>query len=221
MSGNLCPSKSTCYIGNLPFSLTNNDLHKILEKYGKVVKVTTVKDRDSHRSTGVAFALYLERESAHRCVRALNHKELFGRTLKCNIANDNGRATEFIRRKFYIDKTRCYECGEFGHMSYNCPKNMLGDRILEKKKKKKRFRKNYDTDEEVTDEEEEDEDPGEDPKLESLSAAIQYQQEKMEEEEYRMKVVTGEYGESSETMEKKKRYKKSEYFSDEEEVEDT
>lgn len=35
-----------------------------------------------------------------------------------------------------------------------------------------------------------------------------------------MKVVTGEYGESSQTM-KRKRYKKSEYLSDDEEVEDS
>ena len=36
---------------------------------------------------------------------------MFGRTLKCNIAKDNGRTTEFIRRKEYKDKSKCYECG--------------------------------------------------------------------------------------------------------------
>ena len=37
--------------------------------------------------------------------------QMFGRTIKCCIANDNGRATEFIRRKYYPDKSQCYECG--------------------------------------------------------------------------------------------------------------
>ncbi|GFV15096.1 hypothetical protein TNCV_1743111 [Trichonephila clavipes] len=220
MSGGFCPSKSTVYISNLPFTLTNNDLHKLLEKYGKVVKVTSVKDRFTHRSKGVAFVLFLDREGAHKCVRAMNQRELFGRTIKCSIAKDNGRAAEFIKRKYYKDKSQCYECGEEGHLSYCCPMNTLGDRTVEKKeKKRKKFYKEeeeeeyHDSDEESQEQEEQD--------VESLSAAIKFQQEKMEEEEYRLKVATGEYGTTSGTAStKKKIYKKSDYFSDEEEVED-
>ncbi len=37
--------------------------------------------------------------------------QMFGRTLKCSIAKDNGRAADYIRRKVYKDKSRCYECG--------------------------------------------------------------------------------------------------------------
>lgn len=36
---------------------------------------------------------------------------MFGRIIKCNIVKDNGRIIEFIKRKNYFDKFKCYECG--------------------------------------------------------------------------------------------------------------
>ncbi|XP_056133617.1 zinc finger CCHC-type and RNA-binding motif-containing protein 1 isoform X3 [Lampris incognitus] len=174
MSGGLAPSKSTVYVSNLPFSLTNNDLHKLFTKYGKVVKVTIVKDKDTRRSKGVAFVLFLDKESAHNCARTLNNKQLFGRTVKASIAIDNGRATEFIRRRNYTDKSKCYECGDTGHLSYACPKNMLGEREPPKKKEKKK-KKKVQQPEQVEEEESEEEEEGEDPALDSLSQAIAFQ----------------------------------------------
>ncbi|XP_061922549.1 zinc finger CCHC-type and RNA-binding motif-containing protein 1 [Entelurus aequoreus] len=185
MSGGLAPSKSTVYVSNLPFSLTNNDLHKLFTKYGKVVKVTIVKDKDTHRSKGVAFVLFLDRESAHNCARAVNNKQLFGRTVKASIAIDNGRAADFIRRRNYTDKSRCYECGDGGHMSYACPKNMLGEREPPKKKEKKKKKKGQQP--QHVEEEDESEDEGEDPALDSLSQAIAFEQARIEEEEQQRK----------------------------------
>ena len=60
----------------------------------------------TRESKGVAFVLYVDRGSAHKAIVALNRKELFGRTIKCTVARDNGRAAEFIRRKTYKDKSR-------------------------------------------------------------------------------------------------------------------
>ena len=65
-----------------------------------------MRDKVSRESKGVAFVLYVDRTSAHKAILALNRKELFGRTIKCSVARDNGRAAEFIRRKTYKDKTR-------------------------------------------------------------------------------------------------------------------
>ena len=41
----------------------------------------------------------------------VNLVQMFERTINCTIAKDNGRAPEFIRRKEYKDKSKCYECG--------------------------------------------------------------------------------------------------------------
>ncbi|OWF51639.1 zinc finger CCHC-type and RNA-binding motif-containing protein 1-like [Mizuhopecten yessoensis] len=220
MSGGLAPSKSTIYVSNLPFSLTNNDLHKIFEKYGKIAKVTIMSDRVTRRSKGVAFVLFVERDSAHKASHALNNTTMFGRTIRCNIAKDNGRTTEFIKRKDYPDKSRCYECGEEGHLSYKCPKNLLGERQPPPKKDKK---KKKDQEEEGQGEEEENDDDEEDnmpdPALDSLAATINYQRQQMESE------VARRYGETSLNFNdidepKRKKYKKDAYFSDEEEVDE-
>ncbi|CAH3166056.1 unnamed protein product [Porites evermanni] len=211
MSGGLAPSKSTVYVGNLPYSLTNNDLHKIFEKYGKVVKVTILRDKDTRESKGVAFVLFLDRQMAHKAVTAINRKQMFGRTIKCCIANDNGRATEFIRRKNYPDKSTCYECGDYGHLSYQCPKNMLGDREPPPKKQKKRKKQEQRDDEE--EEEEEEEDGGEDPYEFSLSAVIDECARMSSREDSNN---PGASSSSEGTNSRKRKIVKNSYFSDEE-----
>ncbi|XP_068611287.1 zinc finger CCHC-type and RNA-binding motif-containing protein 1 isoform X1 [Brachionichthys hirsutus] len=216
MSGGLAPSKSTVYVSNLPFSLTNNDLHKLFTKYGQVVKVTIVKDKDTRQSKGVAFVLFLDRESARNCVRAVNNKQLFGRTVKASIAVDNGRATEFIRRRSYTDKSKCYECGDTGHLSYACPKNILGEREPPKKKEKKKKNKKAQQPEHV-EEENESEEEGEDPTLDSLSQAIAFQQAHVEQEQHKRSQADAA---STSSDSRKPRIKKSAYFSDEEELSD-
>ncbi|KAK9678544.1 hypothetical protein RND81_11G218300 [Saponaria officinalis] len=133
----LAPSKSTVYVSNLDFSLTNSDLFTIFSTFGKVARVTVLKDRATRRSRGVAFVLFVSRDDAVSAANQMNGKVLNGRTLTASIAADNGRAPEFIRRRVYKDKSRCYECGEEGHLSYECPRNQLGKR--ERPVPKRRF----------------------------------------------------------------------------------
>lgn len=127
-SGGLAPSKSTVYVSNIDYNLTNSDLHIIFSTFGKVAKVTVVKDRATRQSKGVAFVLFVNRDDAVKAAKGMDKKILNGRTLHASIAADNGRASEFIRKKVYKDKSRCYECGDEGHLSYECPKNFLGPR---------------------------------------------------------------------------------------------
>ncbi|TGZ52302.1 hypothetical protein CRM22_010656 [Opisthorchis felineus] len=223
MSGGLAPSKSTVYISNLPFSLTNNDLHQILSPYGRVVRVTIVKDRESRKSKGIAFALFLGRNDARQCASQLNNTKLFGRTLKASIAKDNGRAAEFIRRREYPNKSRCYECGEFGHLSYKCSKNALGERVPPTKKRKDRkksdskhprgsglgaepYQGTNSADDDVDEEEE-----GEEPGLDSWSAAVNYQTNLLSQSSSTSSVLEPN---------RRRRIRQDTYFSDEEELDE-
>lgn len=127
-SGGLAPSKSTLYVSNLDFSLTNSDINTLFSTFGKVARVTVLKDRFTRQSRGVAFIQYVSRDDAQKAAREMNRKILNGRTLTASIAADNGRAPEFIKKRVYKDKSRCYECGGGGHLSYECPRNQLGPR---------------------------------------------------------------------------------------------
>lgn len=44
MSSEHAPSQSTVYLSNIPFNLTNNDIHKLFDEYGKVVKYDLKKN---------------------------------------------------------------------------------------------------------------------------------------------------------------------------------
>ncbi|KYN20415.1 PREDICTED: zinc finger CCHC-type and RNA-binding motif-containing protein 1-like [Trachymyrmex cornetzi] len=224
MNGRIAPSKSTVYVSNLPYSFTNNDIHQLLESYGKIVKVTIMKDKVTRRSRGVAFVQFLRIDEAVSCAKRLNNTKVYGRSVKSSIAIDNGRSTEFLRRRDYPDKSRCYECGQEGHLSYRCNNNALGPRVEPRKKIRMRKRKlgyqstcntSYFDSDSASDEatkrrhlDDVNDIIEEEP--ETLSAVIALEQRRTEMERRK----TDGY-DRKETV-SKKRYKKNNYFSDEE-----
>jgi len=137
MSHSATKTETTVYVSNLPYSLTNNDLHKIFQVHGKIVKVTVLKDKRNRISRGVAFIQFQRLEDAITCTEAVHNKEMYGRTLRATLAKDNGRSGEFSKRRTYTAELRCFECGSEGHVSYNCPVNVLGIRIPPPKRLKK------------------------------------------------------------------------------------
>lgn len=149
-SGSLAPSKSTLYVSNLDYSLTNSDLHTLFSTVGKIARVTVLKDRHTRLSRGVAFVQFVSRDDARQAAELFNGKILNGRTLTASIAADNGRAPEFIRKRVYRDNGRCFECGVSGHLSYDCPKNQLGSRARPPPKlPRKGFRRSVENDDEA------------------------------------------------------------------------
>ncbi len=78
------------YVGNLPFSATEQDLHALFAPYGEIVKTALILDRETGRSRGFGFVEMPVREEALKAIEALNGSEFEGRNLTINEARPRG-----------------------------------------------------------------------------------------------------------------------------------
>lgn len=69
------------YVGNLPFSVTEQDLGALFSETGTVAAVSIITHRDSGRSKGFGFVEMSTEEEAQTAVSKLNGYELEGRAL--------------------------------------------------------------------------------------------------------------------------------------------
>ena len=74
------------YLGNLPYSSTEDDIEEAFRNYGEVVSVTIIRDRDTGRSKGFGFVEMPEDGEAQSAIAALNGQEMGGRVLTVNEA---------------------------------------------------------------------------------------------------------------------------------------
>ena len=74
------------YVGNLPYSTTDNDLKNAFGEYGAVTSVNIIKDRVTGNSKGFAFVEMDNDDEGQKAIDELNGKELQGRSLKVNLA---------------------------------------------------------------------------------------------------------------------------------------
>ena len=74
------------YVGNLSFSLSDQDLMTIFAEHGEVASAAVVMDRETGRSRGFGFVEMENDEEANKAIQALNGKEVDGRSLNVNEA---------------------------------------------------------------------------------------------------------------------------------------
>ena len=76
------------YVGNLSYDMTEDQLRKEFEAYGKVNSARIVTNRYNGKSKGFGFVQMPVREEAEKAVAALNDKEILGRKMTCNEAKN-------------------------------------------------------------------------------------------------------------------------------------
>ena len=74
------------YVGNLPFSTTDDDLTALFAPYGSVSSARVIKDRITERSRGFGFVEMDNDDEADKAIAEVNGKEIDGRPLKASAA---------------------------------------------------------------------------------------------------------------------------------------
>ena len=72
------------YVGNLSYDMTEDQLRKEFEAYGKVNSARLITNRFNGKSKGYGFVQMPVREEAEKAVAALNDKDIMGRKMRCN-----------------------------------------------------------------------------------------------------------------------------------------
>jgi RNA recognition motif-containing protein len=74
------------YVGNLPFTASEDEVRQAFAAYGTVSSVAIIKDRETGQSRGFAFVEMPNNEEGTNAINSLNGKPLKGRALKVNEA---------------------------------------------------------------------------------------------------------------------------------------
>jgi RNA recognition motif-containing protein len=79
------------FVGGLSWNTNDDMLRNAFEAYGSVDEAKVVSDRDTGRSRGFGFVTFSDDEGAQQAIATMNGRQLDGRTLNVNAAEDKPR----------------------------------------------------------------------------------------------------------------------------------
>ncbi|MBL7723820.1 MAG: RNA-binding protein [Chitinophagaceae bacterium] len=86
------------YVSNLSFHTTDADLKKLFEEFGAVSSAKVITDRETGRSRGFGFVEMDSNEEAGKAMKALNGKDIDGRSMSVSEARE--RAPRSDNRRY-------------------------------------------------------------------------------------------------------------------------
>lgn len=78
------------FIGGLSWNTNEGGLRAAFEQFGELDEVKVVVDRNTNRSRGFGFITFQNEADAQTAIDEMNGKELDGRTIKVDVAQDRG-----------------------------------------------------------------------------------------------------------------------------------
>ena len=78
------------YVGNLAYSVTEDELREAFGAYGEISSVSLISDKFSGQSKGFGFVEMPNNSEADAAIKALNETSLKGRNIKVNQAKPRG-----------------------------------------------------------------------------------------------------------------------------------
>jgi len=78
---------TSIYVGNLPFSATEEELRALFEQHGTVHSVKLISDRETGRPRGFGF-VEMDSAAAAKAIERLNGTDMGGRPLRINEAQE-------------------------------------------------------------------------------------------------------------------------------------
>ncbi len=76
------------YVGNLPYTIAEEELRDLFGSFGEIVKISLIRDKATRKSKGYAFIEFTQASEAEQAVKTMNGRDEGGRPLRVNIAED-------------------------------------------------------------------------------------------------------------------------------------
>lgn len=81
------------FVGNIPWSQTNDDLRALFQDHGTVLTAEVVLDRATGRSRGFGFVVMGSEEECQRAIQALDQEQVGGRAINVSVAHRQSRVS--------------------------------------------------------------------------------------------------------------------------------
>ncbi len=88
-------SSTKLFVGGLSWGTNDQSLRDAFANFGEVVEARVITDRESGRSRGFGFVNFSSGDSATNAMQEMDGKDLDGRSIRVNFANDRPAGPRF------------------------------------------------------------------------------------------------------------------------------